>query len=122
VRAAALKAAGALGCPPPLSTLAVAALAGPAWEVRAGAVQALAGVGPSVAVAPVVAAAGDADADVRKAAVIALSPWAGEPGVARAGVAAGRPRRRRPRLRPAGTGRRPRPTPADPAARGPAHP
>jgi succinate dehydrogenase/fumarate reductase flavoprotein subunit/HEAT repeat protein len=84
VRAAALKAAGALGCPPPLSTLAVAALADPAWEVRVGAVRALAGAGPGVAAAPVVAAAQDADADVRKAAVIALGPWAGEPGVASA--------------------------------------
>jgi succinate dehydrogenase/fumarate reductase flavoprotein subunit len=42
VRAAALAAAGAAGCPAPLADRALAALDDPAWQVRTGAVQALA--------------------------------------------------------------------------------
>jgi succinate dehydrogenase/fumarate reductase flavoprotein subunit/HEAT repeat protein len=84
VRAAALAAAGALGCPPPLAARALGALTDPAWQVRAGAVRALQGAGPGHAVGPLVTAAGDAHADVRKAVVIALGEWAAEPGVAAA--------------------------------------
>lgn len=86
VRAAAFKAAGALGCPPPLDSLAVAALAGghgqrgdPAWQARAGAAQALAAVHPDMAAPPLAVAARDPHADVRKAAVIALVPMSDHP-------------------------------------------
>jgi len=91
VRAAAFKAAGALGCPPPLDSLAVAALAGdhgqggdPAWQARAGAAQALAAAPPGLAVPPLAGAARDPHADVRKAAVIALVPMSGHPAAAEA--------------------------------------
>jgi succinate dehydrogenase/fumarate reductase flavoprotein subunit/HEAT repeat protein len=82
VRAAALKAAGTIGCPPPLGTNAVTAAGDPAWEVRAGAVQALQGADAGLAVAPLAAATQDPHADVRKAAVIALQQWASLPEVA----------------------------------------
>jgi HEAT repeat protein len=60
VRAAAFKAAGALGGSPPLDSLAVATLAGdPAWQARAGAAQALAAVLPDVAVPPLASALRD---------------------------------------------------------------
>jgi len=93
VRAAAFKAAGAVGCPPPLDSLAVAALAvadghgqggDPAWQARAGAAQALAAASAEVAVPPLAAAARDPHADVRKAAVIALVPMIGYPVAAEA--------------------------------------
>jgi succinate dehydrogenase/fumarate reductase flavoprotein subunit/HEAT repeat protein len=78
VRAAAYKAAGAVGCPPPLAAHAIGALApgplaDPAWQARAGAAQALAAADPAVAVAPLARAAADPHPDVRKAAVIALA-------------------------------------------------
>jgi succinate dehydrogenase/fumarate reductase flavoprotein subunit/HEAT repeat protein len=81
VRAAAFKAAGAVGCPPPLAAHAIRALApGPladtAWQARAGAAQALAAADPAVAVAPLVRAAADPHPDVRKAAIIALASMA----------------------------------------------
>jgi succinate dehydrogenase/fumarate reductase flavoprotein subunit/HEAT repeat protein len=108
VRAAAFKAAGALGCPAPLDSRAVAALTGgaaashardtpagaagdtvagavaagagdPAWQVRVGAAQALAGAHPDVAVAPLARAVSDRHADVRKAAVIALAAISSHP-------------------------------------------
>jgi succinate dehydrogenase/fumarate reductase flavoprotein subunit/HEAT repeat protein len=86
VRAAAFKAAGALGCPPPLDTLAARVLgqAAAAWEVRAGAAQALAAASPVVAVEPLVAAVSDPHANVRKAAVAALAAMRVYPGVAQA--------------------------------------
>ena len=86
VRAAAFKAAGALGCPPPLDTLAARALrrAAVAWEVRAGAAQALAAASPAIAVRPLVAAVSDPHANVRKAAVTALAPMRAYPGAAEA--------------------------------------
>jgi len=82
VRAAAFKAAGALGCPSPLDTLAARVLrrAAAAWEVRAGAAQALAAASPVVAVGPLVAAVSDPHANVRKAAVTALAPMRAYPG------------------------------------------
>ncbi|GII75338.1 fumarate reductase/succinate dehydrogenase flavoprotein-like FrdA [Sphaerisporangium rufum] len=74
VRAAALEAAAPLGCPAPLAELAEAALAGEtSWEVRVGAARALAAAPPEQAVPPLVAATADANLDVRKAAVLALS-------------------------------------------------
>ncbi len=85
VRAAAFKAAGALGGPPPLDSLAVTALAGdPAWQARAGAAQALAAALPDVAAPPLASALRDPHADVRKAAVIALAPMSGHPAAAAA--------------------------------------
>jgi succinate dehydrogenase/fumarate reductase flavoprotein subunit/HEAT repeat protein len=103
VRAAAFKAAGALGCPHPLDTLAARALnqtppadgvdagearevrdAGEAWEVRVGAAQALAAASPGVAVTPLVAAMSDPHADVRKAAAVALAPMRADPAAAAA--------------------------------------
>jgi HEAT repeat protein len=85
VRAAAFKAAGARGCPPPLDSLAVTALAGDAaWQARAGAAQALAAAPPDVAVPPLAGALRDPHADVRKAAVIALAPVGGHPAATEA--------------------------------------
>jgi succinate dehydrogenase/fumarate reductase flavoprotein subunit/HEAT repeat protein len=84
VRAAALKAAAAVGCPPPLDALAVAALADPAWQVRAGAATGLGGADSAIAVDALAAAVTDPHADVRKAAVIALGRWAADPAVAAA--------------------------------------
>ena len=87
VRAAAFKAAGAMGCPPPLDALAVAALAAgtagdAAWQARAGAAQALAAVRPDVAVPPLADAVCDPHPDVRKAAVVALAPMRGRQAAA----------------------------------------
>jgi succinate dehydrogenase/fumarate reductase flavoprotein subunit/HEAT repeat protein len=87
VRAAAFKAAGAVGCPPPLDALAARALAtGPpaetAWQARAGAAQALAAASPQVAAVPLASAASDPHPDVRKAAVIALASMRTHPAAA----------------------------------------
>jgi succinate dehydrogenase/fumarate reductase flavoprotein subunit/HEAT repeat protein len=79
VRAAAFTAAGAAGCPAPLDTLAARALRDPAWQVRVGAAQALAGAGPRLALAGLGDAAADPHADVRKAAVIGLAGRASLP-------------------------------------------
>jgi len=85
VQAAAFKAAGPLGCPSPLDALAVSAIgSATAWEVRAGAAQALAGAGPDIAVPALAAALSDPHADVRKAAVIALAGMGEHPAAAAA--------------------------------------
>ena len=55
-----------------------------AWEVRVGAVRALAAARPVIAVGPLVAAVSDPHANVRKAAVTALAPMRAYPGVAEA--------------------------------------
>jgi HEAT repeat protein len=81
VRAAAFEAAAVIKCPPPLDSLAVAALGDPAWQVRKGAAQALGGADPGVAVAPLVAAVHDPDLDVRKSAVRSLARWVDDPVV-----------------------------------------
>ncbi|MEU3849630.1 fumarate reductase/succinate dehydrogenase flavoprotein subunit [Streptomyces sp. NPDC029554] len=73
VRAAAYGALGTTGCPAPLTGRAVAALAEPAWQVRAGAATALSVAAPDVAVPALTKALADANADVRKAAVLALT-------------------------------------------------
>ena len=73
VRAAALKAAKALGTPVPLTTLALSAISDPAWQVREGAAEALGAASPDLAVSALIAATTDAHADVRKSAVIALA-------------------------------------------------
>jgi HEAT repeat protein len=73
VRAAAYTALGTTGCPAPLAGRAEAALADPAWQVRAGAATALSVADPAVAVPALAAAVTDPNADVRKAAVLALT-------------------------------------------------
>lgn len=73
VRAAAYGALGTTGCPAPLAARAVTALADPAWQVRAGAATAL-GVAHADTAVPVLAKTlADPNADVRKAAVLALT-------------------------------------------------
>ena len=52
--------------------------------MRVGAVRCLAAAGPETAVAPLLGALADANLDVRKAAVLALTPWAARPEVAAA--------------------------------------
>jgi succinate dehydrogenase/fumarate reductase flavoprotein subunit/HEAT repeat protein len=79
VRAAAFAAAGQAGCPAPLDTLAAGALADEAWQVRAGAAEALATADPVVALGPLTGATTDPHADVRKAAVISLAAHAHHP-------------------------------------------
>jgi succinate dehydrogenase/fumarate reductase flavoprotein subunit/HEAT repeat protein len=73
VRAAAYGALGATGCPARLTARAVAALSEQAWQVRAGAATALSVADPEVAVPALAKALADANADVRKAAVLALT-------------------------------------------------
>lgn len=73
VRAAAHEALATTGCPPPLAERSRAALADPAWQVRAGAAAALAAADPAVAVPALTEALADPNADVRKAAVTALT-------------------------------------------------
>nr|WP_317448050.1 fumarate reductase/succinate dehydrogenase flavoprotein subunit [Streptomyces collinus] len=73
VRAAAYEALGATGCPGPLAAQAEAALSDLAWQVRAGAATALAAADPGPAVPALAKAVADPNADVRKAAVLALT-------------------------------------------------
>ncbi|MFF3861857.1 fumarate reductase/succinate dehydrogenase flavoprotein subunit [Streptomyces sp. NPDC002209] len=72
VRAAALAALAATGCPGAYAATAVAALADPAWQVRAGAAAALSAAVPEQAVPALASALKDDNADVRKAAVLSL--------------------------------------------------
>ncbi|MGX1881643.1 fumarate reductase/succinate dehydrogenase flavoprotein subunit [Streptomyces sp. NPDC055287] len=72
VRAAAFEALGSTGCPPALADTAVSALADAAWRARAGAAASLSAADPEVAVPALAKALDDANADVRKAAVLAL--------------------------------------------------
>ncbi|MEU9097938.1 fumarate reductase/succinate dehydrogenase flavoprotein subunit [Streptomyces sp. NPDC048361] len=72
VRAAALAALAATGCPAPYAEHAVTALADPAWQVRAGAAAALKGAAPEAAVPALAETLTDTNADVRKAAVLSL--------------------------------------------------
>ncbi|CAM5729259.1 Fumarate reductase/succinate dehydrogenase flavoprotein subunit OS=Streptomyces tendae OX=1932 GN=GUR47_17760 PE=4 SV=1 [Streptomyces tendae] len=73
VRGAALAALADTGCPAPLAARAVAALSDPAWQVRAGAATALSAAAPDTAVPVLTKALADRNADVRKAAVLALT-------------------------------------------------
>ncbi|MEU2283898.1 fumarate reductase/succinate dehydrogenase flavoprotein subunit [Streptomyces sp. NPDC013178] len=73
VRGAAYAALGTSGCPAPLADRAVAALSDAAWQVRSGAATALAAADPEVAVPALAKALADPNADVRKAAVLALT-------------------------------------------------
>ncbi|MFD5604116.1 fumarate reductase/succinate dehydrogenase flavoprotein subunit [Streptomyces sp. NPDC127064] len=73
VRGAAYEALGTAGCPAPLAVQAESALSDPAWQVRAGAATALSAADPGVAVPALAKAVADPNADVRKAAVLALT-------------------------------------------------
>ncbi|MGW5662979.1 fumarate reductase/succinate dehydrogenase flavoprotein subunit [Streptomyces sp. NPDC003758] len=77
VRAAAYGALAAVGCPPPLADRATAALSDHAWQVRAGAATALTAAAPEAAVPALAKALADPNADVRKAAVLALTRHSG---------------------------------------------
>ncbi len=79
VRAAALAALGQLGCEAGDLDGIDKALRAPAWQVREGAARALGGAPADVAVPRLADALADAHLDVRKAAVLSLTRWAGEP-------------------------------------------
>lgn len=79
VRAAALAALGELGCGPDDFAVVDRALQAPAWQVREGAARAMAGAAPDQAIPRLAQALADAHLDVRKAAVLSLTRWAGEP-------------------------------------------
>lgn len=72
VRAAAFTTLASVGCPAPYDLAAVEALAAPSWQVRTGAATALGAADPHRAVPALSRALGDPNADVRKAAVLAL--------------------------------------------------
>jgi HEAT repeat protein len=81
VRAAALAALGELGCSASEFAAVEKALQAPAWQVRVGAVRALSGAVPELsgpAISGLAQAVADAHLDVRKAAVLSLTRWAGE--------------------------------------------
>ncbi|GAA3095850.1 fumarate reductase/succinate dehydrogenase flavoprotein subunit [Streptosporangium carneum] len=80
VRAAALESSGATGSP--LTARAVRALGDSAWQVRVGAARCLGASDPEVAAGPLATAMGDHNLDVRKAVVLALTPWADRPEAA----------------------------------------
>jgi len=73
VRGAAYAALGTTGCPGPLAGRAVAALGDATWQVRSGAATALSGAEADTAVPALAKALADQNADVRKAAVLALT-------------------------------------------------
>ncbi|MFF2205779.1 fumarate reductase/succinate dehydrogenase flavoprotein subunit [Streptomyces sp. NPDC058145] len=73
VRGAAYEALGSTGCPAALAARAKAALSDLAWQVRAGAATALSATDSDLAVPALAKALTDLNADVRKAAVLALT-------------------------------------------------
>jgi succinate dehydrogenase/fumarate reductase flavoprotein subunit/HEAT repeat protein len=79
VRAAALAALGELGCGQADFAAVERALKAPAWQVREGAARALSGAAAALAIPRLAEALADAHLDVRKAAVLSLVRWAGEP-------------------------------------------
>ncbi|WP_170929199.1 fumarate reductase/succinate dehydrogenase flavoprotein subunit [Mycobacterium paraense] len=79
VRAAALTALGELGCAEGDLAAIREALRAPAWQVREGAARALKGAAADAAVPRLAEALADAHLDVRKAAVLSLTRFAGEP-------------------------------------------
>ncbi|MEU1734776.1 fumarate reductase/succinate dehydrogenase flavoprotein subunit [Streptosporangium sp. NPDC020145] len=82
VRAAALESSGATGSP--LTAAAVRGLGDAAWQVRVGAARCLGASDPEVAVPLLTEAATDPNLDVRKAVVLALTPWSARPEVTEA--------------------------------------
>jgi succinate dehydrogenase/fumarate reductase flavoprotein subunit len=83
VRSAALSALGAVGCGEDDLPEVRRAITEPAWQVREGAARALAGADPAVAVPTLAGLLADQHLDVRKAAVLTLSTWAGADSAAR---------------------------------------
>ncbi|MEU0403378.1 fumarate reductase/succinate dehydrogenase flavoprotein subunit [Streptomyces sp. NPDC006197] len=79
VRGAALAALAATGCPPGYAARAAAALADPAWQVRAGAATALRSALSAEAVPALAKTLADPNADVRKAAVLSLLRHSADP-------------------------------------------
>ncbi|WP_338491561.1 fumarate reductase/succinate dehydrogenase flavoprotein subunit [Streptomyces sp. SJL17-4] len=79
VRGAALAALAGTGCPDRYATRAEAALGDPAWQVRSGAATALRAAPAAPAVPALAKALADANADVRKAAVLSLLVHRAEP-------------------------------------------
>ncbi len=88
VRAAALASLGAVGCTDDDVVSIEKALAESAWQIRQGAARALAGAAPEVAVPTLSRALEDRHLDVRKAAVLSLSRWAGSETIARQALTA----------------------------------
>ncbi len=88
VRGAAFEALAAVDCPPHLAAAAVHALADQAWQVRSGAAKALGAADPELAVPALASALDDTNADVRKAAVLALLRHAAHSDDDAAGTAA----------------------------------
>lgn len=76
VRAAALAALAAVGCGEQDVPEVQRALRESAWQLRQGAVRALSGATPQLAVEPLSQALRDPHLDVRKAAVLSLTRWA----------------------------------------------
>ncbi|MFG3040515.1 fumarate reductase/succinate dehydrogenase flavoprotein subunit [Streptomyces sp. NPDC048330] len=89
VRGAALASLAETGCPPVLAATAEAALADPAWQVRAGAATALRSASTAAAVRALAGALADPNADVRKAAVLALLAHRDDPAARSALAGAG---------------------------------
>ena len=88
VRAAALTAIGAIGWVDADGTTVERALGASAWQIRQGAARAMAGApSPSAAVPPLSRALSDPHLDVRKAAVLSLTRWAGSETSAREALA-----------------------------------
>jgi succinate dehydrogenase/fumarate reductase flavoprotein subunit/HEAT repeat protein len=87
VRAAALAALGAVGWGEPELGSVERALTESAWQVRQGAVRALAGTTSQVAVPSLSKALADPHLDVRKAAVLSLTRWAASEDAARDALA-----------------------------------
>jgi HEAT repeat protein len=79
VRAAALAALSELGCGEAEFAAVEQALRAPAWQVRVGAAKALSGAVSDFAVPRLTDALSDSHLDVRKAAVLGLTRWTGEP-------------------------------------------
>ncbi|MEU0226745.1 fumarate reductase/succinate dehydrogenase flavoprotein subunit [Streptomyces sp. NPDC006284] len=73
VRGAAFAALARSGCPDRAAVRAVHALGDPAWQVRSGAATALSAAAAGIAVPALAKALADPNADVRKAAVLALT-------------------------------------------------
>jgi succinate dehydrogenase/fumarate reductase flavoprotein subunit/HEAT repeat protein len=86
VRAAALAALAAVGCTEQDVPEVQRALRESAWQIRQGAVRALSGAAPAVAVEPLSQALHDPHLDVRKAAVLSLTRWADSEEAARAAL------------------------------------
>lgn len=87
VRAAALSSLGAVGCADDDVASVEKALTESAWQIRQGAVRALAGADPAIAVPTLARALSDQHLDVRKAAVLSLSRWADSQTAARDALA-----------------------------------